>query len=346
MLPGEQPAVQQVLPQQPSNEIIFPNIGNVSARENIIKTPQKTALNYFSNCIEILGLQEEVALTNESLKSAYKRLLFSAHPDKGGSEEYFEAITRAYAYLSEILSKIQGAKDDRQGKSANTTLPEIRSERSQEAEKWKHEEPVRLNPKNLDMNAFNSLFTEMKEQFPDPDGDGYGDWLKDTQDESSTNTKTFGGKFNRSVFNRAFEDEIQSRRVKNAGSEIMNVQHPDAMAIVPTFGTEIGSGRPDDYTAPMDKRTQYTDLRNAYTRDSTISDKVSDVHVESRNYDTYSANRKRDPDAFTDRERQQLCNSEAHLLQRESVRQRRKAQEDISNNSYFEHMKQRVITYK
>ena len=60
------------------------------------------ALNYFQNCLEVLGLEEEVALTEETLKKAYKRAALKAHPDKGGSEIEFEAITRAHAYLGEI----------------------------------------------------------------------------------------------------------------------------------------------------------------------------------------------------------------------------------------------------
>ena len=57
------------------------------------------ALTYFQNCLQVLGLEEEVALTEETLKKAYKRMALKAHPDKGGSEEEFEAITRAHAYL-------------------------------------------------------------------------------------------------------------------------------------------------------------------------------------------------------------------------------------------------------
>ena len=113
-------------------------------------------MSYFSSCLEVLGIQEEVALTQESLKAAYKRVALVAHPDKGGSEEYFEAVTRAYAYLSEILKHIKGGKKDL---NAKVDAPSsLNVSRDQEADKWKHAEPVRLNAKNLYMNAFNSLF--------------------------------------------------------------------------------------------------------------------------------------------------------------------------------------------
>ena len=44
------------------------------------------AMNYFSACLRILNLEEEVALTESILKSAYKKAVLAAHPDKGGSE--------------------------------------------------------------------------------------------------------------------------------------------------------------------------------------------------------------------------------------------------------------------
>ena len=41
------------------------------------------AMNYFSACLRILELEEEVALTEEALKAAYKKAVIRAHPDKG-----------------------------------------------------------------------------------------------------------------------------------------------------------------------------------------------------------------------------------------------------------------------
>ena len=53
------------------------------------------------------------------------------------------------------------------------------------------------------MNAFNQMFE--KTRMPDPDDEGYGDWLRTAEDAKSS--PTFGGKFNRDVFHKMFEDE-------------------------------------------------------------------------------------------------------------------------------------------
>jgi hypothetical protein len=49
----------------------------------ITDTSKQKAMTYFSSCLEVLGIQEEVALTDETLKSAYKRMALKSHPDKG-----------------------------------------------------------------------------------------------------------------------------------------------------------------------------------------------------------------------------------------------------------------------
>ena len=306
----------------------------------ITQTPKQKMVSYFSSCLEVLGIQEEVSLTPDVLKQAYKKAAIRSHPDKGGSEEEFEAVTRAYAYLNEILRRIQGGRERAPGVVEAPTI--LDSTRKEEAKQWQHVEPVRLNPKNLDMNAFNKMFEQT--HMPDPDQDGYGDWLK-TEVGSATKAPTFGGKFNRDVFNSMFEQEArknnQSARVQNSV-----IVHPEAMALLPTMGTEIGRGRPEDYTAAPNSRTQYTDLRSAYTTEATISDKISDVRVEERRFDTYRASREKAPDPYTDNERQQLYQSEQMLRQREELRQRRKAEQDTMENRYFERMKQLVITEK
>ena len=46
----------------------------------------------------------------------------------------------------------------------------LTSGRAEESKAWQHIEPVKLNAKNLDMNAFNQMFE--KTHMADPDHDG------------------------------------------------------------------------------------------------------------------------------------------------------------------------------
>ena len=294
-------------------------------------------MSYFSSCLEVLGIQEEVALTEESLKKSYKRMALRAHPDKGGSEEYFEAVTRAYAYLSEILSFMKGGK---KGTSGVVEAPtNVRVNRDQDAKNWEFSgDPVRLSAKNLDMNAFNKLFEQT--HMPDPDSDGYGDWLK-SGDSRDTGPK-FKGEFNRDVFNRMFDDEAKKSRQPSTNL----IVHPGQMALTlnPTTGVDLVGERPDSYTAAPNSRFQFTDLRGAYTSESTISDKVSNVTVGDRNYEQYRASREKAPDPFSQTEMHGIREFESRQKQQDDMRERRRAEMSVRNQQYHDQMKRMVIT--
>jgi len=293
------------------------------------------ALNYFQKCLEILGLEEEVALTEEALKKAYKRMALKAHPDKGGSEEEFEAITRAHAYLGEILLRIKGGRK----KEGQVEAPEaLKDTRNEDSKQWEMVQPVRLNPKKLDMNAFNQMFEQTR--IPDPEEDGYGDWLKGA-DGGGPATPKFGGKFNRDVFNKAFEEEALKRRAQ--GAEV-SLRQPEALTLAPMSGVGLGRGGGGNYTAAVGSSMKFTDLKNAYTSENMITNQVSDVRVEARSFDKYSASRKQAPTPLSNQEMAGVMAAEAAANKREEQRRLRAAQEDSLGAQYFERMKRLVIT--
>lgn len=303
----------------------------------VTETPKQKAISYFSSCLEVLGIQEEVALTNESLKAAYKKMAKVSHPDKGGSSQYFEAVTRAYAYLTEILSVMQRGKRKSETPIHSDAAKQMHGTREEDAKKWEHTEPVRLNAKNLDMNAFNKLFEES--HIPDPDADGYGDWLKST-DGGSSGPK-FSEKFNRDVFNRMFDEE--TRKSKQPSNQLI---HPGEMALTLNVnsGTDVLGTRPDTYTAAPNSRFQFTDLRGAYTSDNTVSDKVANVTVGERSFDQYRASREKAPEALSSHEMQGIREFESRQKQMDSMRERKMAEMSVRNQNYHDMMKQRVIT--
>jgi curved DNA-binding protein CbpA len=294
------------------------------------------ALNYFQVCLEVLGLEEEVALTEESLKKAYKRVALKAHPDKGGNEEDFEAITRAHAYLGEILLRIKGGRKKEGKVEAPDALQDTRTNASKE---WEMVEPVRLNPKKLDLNAFNQMFEQTR--IPDPEEDGYGDWLKGADGPESG--PKFGGKFNRDVFNQAFEEEAKKRR--SQGQDLA-LRQPEALTLAPNSGVELGRTGGGGFTAAANANLKFTDLRNAYTSENMITNQVSDVRVESRSFEQYSSSRKAAPTPLSNSEMAGVAAAEAAAARREEQRRLRAAQEDSLGAQYFERMKRLVITNK
>ena len=296
------------------------------------------ALTYFQMCLQVLGLEEEVALTEDELKKAYKKAAMKAHPDKGGSEQHFEAVTRAYAYLTEILKRITGGRNTIKKVEAPNLL---KTERSTEAEAWKQAEPIRLNPDKLDMNAFNKMFEQTR--IPDPDGDGYGDWLKD--EGKGTEAPKFSGKFNRDVFNSMFEQEAQRNRdVRHTNA--LTVVQPQALLFNPSYGVELGRDKPADFTTPAnaDMGLQYTDLKAAYTTESTFSGQVADVRVENRSFDQYQQSRKKAPDPLRNEELSAIQQMEREAQEREKRRQLRAAEEIVQADDFHQRMKRLVLT--
>ena len=344
-LPGEMAmtAVQQA-PQRQQTQIVErttalqpPQLQQRPSAHVMKGRRNEKALNYFQKCLEVLGLTEEVALTEDALKKAYKRVALKAHPDKGGTEEEFEAITRAHAYLGEILLRIKGGRK----KEGQVEAPEaLQDTRKEDSKQWEMVQPVRLNPKKLDMNAFNQMFEQTR--IPDPEEDGYGDWLKGA-DGAMGGGPTFGGKFNRDVFNKAFEDEAAKRRAE--GGEV-TLRQPEALTLAPMSGVELGRGGGGSYTAAVGASMKFTDLKNAYTSENMITNQVSDVRVEARSFDQYSSSRKQAPAPLSNEEMAGVMAAEAANAKREEQRRLRAAQEDSLGAQYFERMKRLVITNK
>ena len=330
VLPGEKAPLhaQQQQQQHQKSQVL------VKSSEQGKGPGNEKALNYFSACLRILGLEEEVALTTDSLKAAYKKSVVRAHPDKGGSEKEFEAVTRAYAYLGEILLRINGGRST----SSNVEAPAaISSGRSNEADAWKMVEPVHLNPSKLNLDAFNTMYE--KTRIPDPEESGYGDWLKG---EDSSNVTKFSGKFNRDIFNREFESDQKQR----SGNKVTNaiVAQELSLASRMGFATELGRTARDDYTVAANERGMgYTDLKKAYTEYNTFSHQTAGVKVDSRSLESVSKERKSAPTPLANSEMAALAEAESAMLRREENRRLTMAQEAVSENNYFERMKRLVI---
>jgi hypothetical protein len=150
----------------------------------------------------------------------------------------------------------------------------------------------------------------------------------------------FSGKFNRDVFNQMFEE----RNKKDNQSTALSLQ-PQAMTLAP-MAVELGRDRPSSFTAPANASLKYTDLKQAYTVENTVSNQVANVRVDVRDMKSFQAERKRAPDPMTDQEMAAVAAAEAAMKRREEQRAVRAAQEGVMADQYFARMKQLVLTNK
>lgn len=315
--------------------------------------PPKRALDVLHESYRILSIDDSKPLTHEMLRQAYKKAAVRAHPDKGGNPEAFDAVTRAFLYLEEVLNKLI-PKTASDGGDARFTAP-VNPETAMRARGGAttvvpaapagtlqlEGPPIALNPKKLDMAVFNKLFEENR--LPDPDADdGYGDWIK-THDTRGTSNTIARGNYNKDVFNKMFETEAKRQ---TASTELAQYAPPSEIILAPEFGTELGGGRPAQYTKPVSANgIAYTDLKYAYGEGSTFSQNVANVSLDGRPKNIEEAKREYGsaPRALTTEEAAAVAAFEQAKAAAERQRQQRMAARDVDAESMHARMRSRLM---
>jgi len=318
--------------------------------------PPKRALDTLHEAYAVLELDDTKPLTHESLRSAYRKAGFKTHPDRGGTPEAFDNVSRAHEYLQQVLDKLL-PKTGKDGSDPRFTAP-VNQETALAARGVRHvtpapqgtpqlqdAPPIALNPKKLDMNVFNKLFEENK--LPDPDkDDGYGDWLKsqDAREISASTQAKLRGKYNKDMFNKTFEEE--AKRATTTGSTLSKYAQPSELILAPHMGTEIGAGRPAQYTNPSgNSGISYTDLKHAYGDGATFSQEVATVDTSGRPKTFEDAKREYNsaPKAMSAEEAAAVAAMEKARAHAEVQRQRRAAAHDVDAGAVHERLQRRLM---
>lgn len=335
-----------------------PEIPSVHYRQQQLAVipPPKRAMDVLHESYRILSIDDSKPLTHEALRVAYKRAAVKAHPDKGGSPEEFDAVTRAFLYLEEVLDKLipKTAADGSDPRFTAAVTPETAlkargvystattAPAPPGTARLEDAPPIALNPKKLDMNVFNQLFEQNK--LPDPDkDDGYGDWLK--SQEARGSATAMRGKYNKDIFNKAFEEEAKRQAASDTGT-LTSYRPPSDLIMAPEFGTELGGDRPQSYTkAPNGSGIGYTDLKQAYTDKATFSQEVAGTRLDGRPKTLEEAKREygNAPQAMTAEQAAAVAAFEQAKAAAEAQRQRRAAARDVDAAAYHDRLKNRLL---
>lgn len=341
---GQQPIQQSPPPPPPPSP------------HQIIVSPAAKALDYFQECLALLGINEEDGITVERLKAGFRAASLRTHPDKpGGSKDAFDEVVKAHEYIKKILLRINPgmSEEDKARMTAPVTMESALAYRSgghgNEGNAVDSNAlvppgyvfppakaaPIHLSAKKLDMNTFNRLFEENR--LPDPARDsGYGDWMASTtgSDEPAADPR-LKGKFSQQTFEAVFRERAAAQ---TAGTAIVRKIEPDA--IVSNIGTELG-GDTGNFTAAFGAETQFMDLKEAYTTGSTRFQEVADVQVSDRKVRSVEEARRIrdaamarvDPD-----ESSRIAAAAAALEERERQRRLRYAAQSTAEESWFAQM--------
>jgi curved DNA-binding protein CbpA len=335
------PLPGQAAPPAPQRSHTYP--GATAHSQELIVSPAAKALDYFQECLEILGIGEQETLTPERLKAAFKRASLTAHPDKGGSPEAFDALNRAYTYVGKILARINPnmSAAEKARMTATVTMETANAYRQTSAPPALPDQPpVALSAKKLDMGMFNKLFEENR--LPDPARDsGYGDWMKS---QGGSDDVQMDARLKGKVTPQNFESIFRERALQQAPSTAITRRlEPDAL--VAPMGYELG-GEVKNFTAAFGSDTQFTDLKDAYTTGATMFQEVADVKVRERSARTVGEAEKIraeemsrvDPD-----EKSRIAAAAAALEERERQRRLRLAQQDTTTESWHDSLRRRLL---
>ena len=315
--------------------------GQSQSQTQIMISPAAKALDYFQEALALLGISETEPLTHDRIKTAFKKTSLRVHPDKGGSPEAFDEVTRAFQYLGKILDRISPKVTAADRARMTSTVGPDAAAAYRGSNPIMDIAPTTLSAKKLDVSMFNKLFEENR--LPDPDMEiGYGDWLKGQggSDEAAADPR-LKGKFNQHVFEQVFREKAAAQQ----STAISRRLEPDY--IVPVMGTELG-GKTDNFTANMGSDIQFTDLKQAYGESATVYQQVA---AEVSNVRERSATTMADARRIRNEEMARVVPDEmsrisaaaAAVEERERQRRLRLAKQDTSFESWAEQMKRRLL---
>jgi curved DNA-binding protein CbpA len=189
--------------------------------------------------------------TLEQLRSQYKKIAISVHPDKpNGSDYLFKLVTACYKKLAK----------DHELRKADKQFSQLKTESSDYIEK---QSATRASSpgKKFDATRFNKLFE--KNRLADVNDDGYGRWMApSTKEREELDVQNTIGKFNTDAFNRRFE-QIPVK----ASQKVTKFMEPQALSSSGVSCSELGVTKISDFSADTvsNKSLSYMDYKKAHT---------------------------------------------------------------------------------
>ncbi len=286
--PYESTRSKPVPESKPKQQSFFNNLNNeINEIEHLKYNPE-----------QILGLTEGVAHNELEIKKAYRNLALKYHPDKGGSEEIFKILTKAYLYL---LKKTNG--DTYVEKSFMDLKGNF--EREHPSSAASHHQAPRTSSDDFNVKNFNKIFEDNRLENEDFDY-GYGDWK--TENTSEEPQKIFNEKFTADVFNSVFNE---LKKKNSTAQDVIVYEDPKPLTVSNRFGySEVDYKRSDDYSKEYDiqdgssrQGIYYMDYKRAYTETTLINPEAVRSKEQFKNIEDAKHAREKQDFTMTDEER-------------------------------------------
>lgn len=204
----------------------------------------------------------------DSLKKAYLKKAMNTHPDRGGDPNEFKKVSIAYAVLKKNL-KMKEHNDH------NT----LKNNFKKEDEKLLSDnfENIKLDKNSFDINAFNKIYNDHKQETVYDSG--YGNWMKkkDKNEMISCNEQNFNSQFEKYKKSKKFNNSLQIYKPE----ELISCSNSDSLVT-------LGRGKIKNFSGESNG-LQYRDLRDAYENSTLIDVNSTNTNLNRNIHDMKSS---------------------------------------------------------
>ncbi len=227
--------------------------------------------------------------TIEQLRSNYKRIAVQVHPDKGGSDYLFKAVTMCYQKL----------KKEYELRKADAPFYELREKAGEHKSRGAAPPPRLQKGEKFNADRFNRMFEEHKITDDEPSAEGYASWMsKSDPRREDLDVKNSLGKFSLDKFNRAFESTPVSK-----DSRVL-ARYRDPLPAQQVVAAELGVNKIDDFSGQdSNGKLVFTDYKVAHTTTRLVDPGSVRARKEFRSVEDLQASREKVRYTMSEKER-------------------------------------------
>jgi hypothetical protein len=289
---------------------------------------------------DVFGLRANFSW--QELKDAYRRTALWVHPDKGGSEAMFNYVTKCFKTLALEVKSREAERPHHDLKKASEAYYASQQPPSEQGSQPTR--GARIDPKSPTFGVdFNTYFEKNKMQDDDDETTGgYGNMMEPggkRVELENPKLVSMKGKFNAKTFNRAFEKETTP-----SSKDVTIYKEPEVLTLTKRLEfTEIGGGRPDDYThAPIPGRggrrggMAYTDYKVATSSSRLVDPRSVQSRPDFKTVEEYTAHRDKVVEGpLTHEELAWKAEKERAEEEREASRRARAREQDARYTTHY-----------
>jgi curved DNA-binding protein CbpA len=298
---------------------------NPTYQKEVQYTQNKDKPNLKIDPYKILNMSKNY--DKNSLKKSYLKMATKYHPDKGGDPKKFKIVTLAYRIL---LKKLEERDSDKIHNDLKNGSKDFIKDQSND-----NKRNINMNVDNFDINRFNKSYDEnrLKDDFAD---DGYGDWLKNAEEETGVKMDQFN--------KTKFHNEFLKQKKKKVGSKLQKYADPEELVSMSNKDSImiLGKEKVSSYSGESNGLA-YRDLREAYTESTLIDTSSVDLSKRKNNIKDYNLQRKNVNHQMSESDIRAQVMREEDEKREEVARLSRVSNRDREIGTHYEMMHQRLV---